>query len=70
VTVDASQSTRMFAAMQKAGKKVEYVSLPMADHYFTREADRLTLLDAMDAFLTKYNPVDAPVTASAISAAP
>jgi dipeptidyl aminopeptidase/acylaminoacyl peptidase len=57
VTVDSSQSSQMFARMTKAGKTVEYVSLPLADHYFTRQADRMTLLSSMAAFLDKYNPV-------------
>lgn len=42
VTVQHVQSTKMYAAMQKAGKQVEFVSVPLADHYFTRQADRLT----------------------------
>lgn len=58
ITVDHSQSTRMYSAMTKAGKAVEFVSLPLADHYFTREADRLKLLQSIEAFLTKHNPPD------------
>ena len=58
VTVDHGQSARMYAAMQDAGKTVEFVSIPLADHYFTREADRLTLLGAIDDFLRRYNPPD------------
>jgi dipeptidyl aminopeptidase/acylaminoacyl peptidase len=48
----------MYTAMKKAGKYVEFVSVPLADHYFTREADRITLLRAMEAFLAKHNPAD------------
>ncbi|WP_156416933.1 hypothetical protein [Sphingopyxis sp. H050] len=48
----------MYSAMTKAGKAVEFVSLPLADHYFTREADRLKLLQSIEAFLTKHNPPD------------
>ncbi len=58
VTVDHNQSTRMVAAMTKAGKPVDFVSLPLADHYFTREADRLLLLQSIEAFLAKHNPPD------------
>ena len=58
VTVDHSQSARMYAAMTKAGKTVDFVSLPLADHYFTREADRLLLLQSIESFLAKYNPAD------------
>lgn len=58
VTVDHLQSVKMHNAMTKAGKQVEFVSLPLADHYFGRQADRLALLSAMDAFLAKHNPAD------------
>lgn len=58
VTVDHGQSARMADAMQDAGKTVEFVSIPLADHYFTREADRLTLLTAIERFLRKHNPPD------------
>ena len=58
VTVDHVHSAKMYAAMQKAGKAVEFVSVPLADHYFTRQPDRVTLLTAMESFLTKYNPAD------------
>lgn len=60
VTVDHGQSARMYDAMRDAGKPVEFVSIPLADHYFTREADRLTLLTAIEAFLRKHNPPDGP----------
>ncbi len=58
VTVDHRQSEKMHAAMRKVGKSSEFLSLPLADHYFTREADRLALLEAMGAFLRKHNPPD------------
>lgn len=32
--------------------------MPLADHYFTRQEDRVALLSAMEAFLAKYNPAD------------
>lgn len=57
-TVDHVQSTKMHDAMTDKGKSVELVSLPLADHYFTRQADRVTLLAAMEAFLVKHNPPD------------
>lgn len=58
VTVDVSQSEKMYTAMKKAGKNVEYVPLPQADHYLTRQADRLKLLTSMEAFLAKYLPAN------------
>lgn len=58
VTVDHKQSVLMQKAMLKAGKSSEFVSLENADHYFSRGADRLTLLQSMEAFLAKHNPAD------------
>jgi dipeptidyl aminopeptidase/acylaminoacyl peptidase len=58
VTVDHGQSVRMYGRMREAGKDVEFVSLPLADHYYTREADRLGLLGAMEQFLAKHNPAN------------
>lgn len=58
VTVDHGQSARMYSAMTKAGKAVEFVSVPLADHYFTREADRTTLLTSIERFLANHNPPD------------
>lgn len=60
VTVDISQSQRMYARMQRAGKTVQYLALPEADHYFTRQQDRIALLSAMEAFLDRHNPADPP----------
>lgn len=65
VRVDASQSARMFTRMKNAGKTVDYVPLPLADHYFTREADRAALLAAMEGFLDKHNPATRPGAGSA-----
>ena len=58
VTVDHKQSAQMYSAMTKVGKTVEFVSIPLADHYFTREADRITLLTSIETFLAKHNPAD------------
>lgn len=59
VTVDVSQSKMMYKHMLAAGKTVQFVDLPLADHHFGREADRKKLLSAMGEFLAKYNPADA-----------
>jgi dienelactone hydrolase len=56
VTVDHGQSSSMHGRMRDAGKDVEFVSLPEADHYFTRQADREVLLGSIEAFLAKHNP--------------
>ena len=59
VTVDVGQSKSMYKRMLAAGKQVQFIDLPLADHHFGREADRKTLLTAIGAFLAKYNPADA-----------
>jgi len=56
VTVAASQSDSMASRMRGAGKTVDYLSLPKADHYFTRAEDRKAMLEAIGAWLAKYNP--------------
>ena len=57
-TVAFENSQRMYDRMRKAGKAVELVPIPLADHYFERLEDRTALLSAMEAFLAKYNPAD------------
>ncbi len=56
VTVDHNQSNSMHGKMRDAGKTVEFLSLPEADHHYTRQADREALLNAIEAFLAKHNP--------------
>jgi len=58
VTVPYGQSSKMNDRMRKAGRTVEFVSLALADHYYTRQDDRVALLKAMESFLAKYNPSD------------
>lgn len=50
------QSTTMRAALERAGKPVEFVSLSAEDHYLSREATRQQTLAAMVTFLEKHNP--------------
>ncbi len=58
VTVESSHSDSMNNRMRAAGKAVELVMLPEADHYFTRQADRQVLLQSVEAFLAKHNPAN------------
>ena len=58
ITVDYGQSSSMHGRMKDAGKQVELVALPLADHHFTRQADRVALLQSIEAFLAKHNPAD------------
>ena len=54
--VPVNQSRMMAAALKAAGKPVNYIEQPLADHHFTRAEDRLEFLKAMAAFLEKHNP--------------
>lgn len=58
ITVDVSQSQHMYDRLKDAGKNVDLLILPKADHYFTRQEDREALLSKIEAFLLKYNPPD------------
>ena len=42
--------------LEKLGKPVQFIEQPDADHHFSRMEDRLEFLNAMEAFLKKYNP--------------
>jgi dipeptidyl aminopeptidase/acylaminoacyl peptidase len=58
ITVSYLHSSKMYDRMRKSGKTVDFVLLPLADHYYTRQEDRAAVLGAMEAFLAKYNPAD------------
>lgn len=58
--VPVGQSREMAEKLKQAGK-VEgkdyiYVEQPLADHFFSRQADRLDFLKRMEAFLAEHNP--------------
>lgn len=54
--VPVAQSRRMVNRLKAAGKSVEYTEQPEGDHHFTREADRVQFLEAIEVFLAKHNP--------------
>lgn len=54
--VPVKQSRDMAAKLKAAGKPYLYIEQPLGDHHFTREADRLEFLKAMEAFLKEHNP--------------
>jgi dipeptidyl aminopeptidase/acylaminoacyl peptidase len=54
--VPYEQSVLMNEAMQKAGKQVEFLTLPDEDHWLSRDATRQQMLQATVTFLEKYNP--------------
>jgi dipeptidyl aminopeptidase/acylaminoacyl peptidase len=50
------QSSRLADALRKAGKPVELVTLPGEDHWLSRGATRLQMLETTVNFLLKENP--------------
>lgn len=58
VVVNYDQSNDMAAALRKAGKPVEFVTLQGEDHWLSKSATRLAMLQATVAFIEKYNPPD------------
>lgn len=54
--VPVSQSRRMVSRLKDAGKPVTYIEQPLGDHYFSRQADRLQFLEAIETFLKTHNP--------------
>jgi dipeptidyl aminopeptidase/acylaminoacyl peptidase len=58
LTVPVKQSRDMAEKLKGAGKVYRYVEQPLADHHFSREADRLQFLQEVDAWLRLYNPAD------------
>lgn len=55
-----SQSSEMAEALRAAGKTVELVTLPGADHWLSTSETRLRMLEASVAFVLKHNPPDSP----------
>ncbi|MFL5295957.1 MAG: alpha/beta hydrolase family protein [Phenylobacterium sp.] len=54
--VPLEQSRIMAEALQRAGKPVDLIVQPGADHWLSRGDTRLQMLDAVVAFLEKHNP--------------
>jgi dipeptidyl aminopeptidase/acylaminoacyl peptidase len=54
--VPVRQSRSLAKALKGAGKDVTYIEQPLGDHHFSRGADRLEFLKALEAFLAKHNP--------------
>jgi dipeptidyl aminopeptidase/acylaminoacyl peptidase len=69
--VPIGQSRGMDKALRQAGKPVDLVVLPNADHWLLHQDTRLTMAKASVAFVEKYDPPDpAPAQASAATQAP
>jgi dipeptidyl aminopeptidase/acylaminoacyl peptidase len=56
--VPYEQSEVMASALKRAGKSVEFVTLKHEDHWLSRSATRLQMLEATVAFLKTNNPPD------------
>jgi len=56
--VPFDQSDNMYDALRRAGKQVEFVTLKDEDHWLSRGATRLQMLQAVVEFLRRYNPPD------------
>lgn len=54
--VSIEHSQKMQAALQKAGKPVEFITLEGEGHHMQDEASRITKLKAALAFIEKHNP--------------
>ncbi|MBH1991545.1 MAG: S9 family peptidase [Sphingomonadaceae bacterium] len=58
--VPVGQSREIAEKLKAAGKALGsdylYVEQPLADHFFSREADRVEFLEKLDAFLKAHNP--------------
>lgn len=65
LVVPMNQSSAMVSAMEKAGKPAEMVVLPSEDHWLSRPATRIAMLEALTAFLQKHNPPDPAPAATA-----
>ncbi len=54
--VPPDQSQRFYDAMTRAGRPAELVKLDKEDHWLSKEATRVQMLQAMVDFLAKHNP--------------
>jgi dienelactone hydrolase len=58
--VPFEQSKEMHSALERAGKVHRFVAVPDADHSFSAETDRVTLLREIEAFLADHLGASAP----------
>ena len=54
--VPYDQSERMYAALRRAHKQVQFVTLRHEDHWLSRSETRLQMLESSVAFLRAHNP--------------
>jgi dipeptidyl aminopeptidase/acylaminoacyl peptidase len=56
LVVPFDQSRTMADAADKSGKPVDFITLAAEDHWLSRPATRIAMLEAQIAFLEKHNP--------------
>jgi dipeptidyl aminopeptidase/acylaminoacyl peptidase len=56
--VNPNQTAIMAAALKRANKTVEVITLPGEDHWMSREETRIATLKASVAFVEKHNPAN------------
>jgi dipeptidyl aminopeptidase/acylaminoacyl peptidase len=56
--VPPDQSAEMEQALRRAGKPVERITLPGADHWLLEEPTRIAMIKASVNFVLKHNPPD------------
>jgi dipeptidyl aminopeptidase/acylaminoacyl peptidase len=56
--VDPNQTAIMAAALKRADKPVEVMTLPAEDHWMSREETRIATLKASVAFVERHNPAN------------
>jgi dipeptidyl aminopeptidase/acylaminoacyl peptidase len=57
-TVPYDQSESIARALKHAGRPAQFITLDKEDHYLSRSATRLQMLQSSVEFLRKYNPPD------------
>jgi dipeptidyl aminopeptidase/acylaminoacyl peptidase len=58
ITVPYDQSVDIAKALKRAGRNAEFVTLKNEDHYLSRSATRLQMLQSSVDFLARNNPPD------------
>ena len=67
VVVLPRQSRQMYNALKKSNKAVEFVELPMGDHYLSRQENRQTFAQALLNFLSGHIGARQQQVAQAVS---
>jgi dipeptidyl aminopeptidase/acylaminoacyl peptidase len=57
-TLPYDQSADLAKALKRSGRPAEFVTLDKEDHYLSRSATRIQMLQSSLGFLAKYNPPD------------